>query len=100
MVNINLITKAVTLADKILSMNGIYEDPEKIIREAYSWYSNTDITDAELLAAAIIAYGYYKFVPYDEIEDARNFYFAPLPDYFDETPIWEIEQAQRDSIYF
>lgn len=47
-----------------------------IDKQITSWYENTDISDEEMLAAAVICFGSYSpQITYKEIEQARDFCF-------------------------
>ncbi len=49
-----------------------YEDVRNMV---YSWYNCTDITNPYILAAAVIKWGYFKEVPYQDIIDIGKQYF-------------------------
>jgi hypothetical protein len=81
MTNWSLIEQATKLAQDFYSTENIYEN-SKITREkALDWYNHTEITDAEMLAAAVISGHYRAGTAWDELEDLKEFYFPSTPVY-------------------
>ena len=72
----------------------------KRIRDCvYSWYSHTDVTDIEVLAAcALEGKDWSPSATYDNMLAARDKWF-PLVSDANLIPIWEIEAAQHDAMW-
>lgn len=115
MTNINLIEEAVRLVVDLFEAEGIAETTTSIRERASKWYNNTEITDAEMLAAATITGSYQFGTSWDELVDWKNFYFPSpiakvnrIPHTTEEEllmmqmenfHIGEIEDAQRDMLW-
>ena len=91
---------AVVLVVKNLEANHIAcntENTECIRNRVYSWYSHSDVTDPEMLAAcALLGTDWFPEATYKMMVDAKNYWFPKNP--YDEISIWEIEAAQHDTI--
>jgi hypothetical protein len=75
MTNYGLIEKAVATVVDFFEAEGITETTNTITKRALDWYNKTEITDAKMLAAAVIS-GSYRFgTTWDELVELTNFYF-------------------------
>jgi hypothetical protein len=75
MTNYGLIEKAVATVVDFFEVEGITETTNTITKRALDWYNKTEITDAKMLAAAVIS-GSYRFgTTWDELVELTNFYF-------------------------
>ena len=90
---------AVVLVVENLEANHIACNTECIRNRVYNWYSHSDVTDPEVLAAcALMGKDWYPGVTYQDMLDAREWWFPQNP--YDEISIWEIKAAQRDAIWW
>lgn len=111
MTNWKLIEKSIKLVIDLFEAEGIMEDSKVIVHNVMTWYNKTDVTDAEMLAAAAIS-GPYRFgTSWDELIDLKEFYFPADLEKFgnpaheeelmlDSYSIEEIESAQNDFLYW
>jgi hypothetical protein len=108
MTNYTLIQNAIDLTLKYYEAEGIFEPTSIIERQTFSWYHHTDIADARILSAAVLAFGdFNQAITYPQIIDAYHFFYscdeereaASRASGFD-ISIYEIEEAQRDAIYW
>ena len=97
MLNMNLINSAVNLANQYLEAEQIFETTDSLIKRAIEWYTHTEITDEETLAAVIISGSYNPKIRVKEIVEIRDYYFPSLPFEFNNYSIWEIESALKDA---
>lgn len=100
MTNYRLINEAVKLANMQLESNGIMETNKTLFKRALVWYNNTEITDAETLAAVTLSGHFHSSVRYNDIIAIKEFYFPTVPVEYTEIPIWEIEAAQHDAMWW
>lgn len=98
MMNWRLINEAVKMVNDYFDYEGIYESNKTIIARASDWYSKTEITDSEMLAAAVIS-GPYQRYSWTELEKLKEFYFPSCPLDFDNFGIGEIEAAMKDAAW-
>lgn len=96
MMNNRLVNKSVELVKNFNEANYINFNIKEVRAQVEEWYCNSDIADAEILAAAVIAYGYYTPVDYDKILRQKDYYFPEVPVECDNYHIGEIEAAMRD----
>lgn len=90
---------AVTMVFENLEANHITYDEKSIVNRVYSWYSHSDVTDPEILAACALMGGdWFPGADYDYMLAARNWWFPQNPE--ENIPIWEIEAAQRDVMWW
>ena len=68
---------AVTMVFENFEANHITYDEKSVVNRVYSWYSHSD---------------------YDYMLAARNWWFPQDPN--ENIPIWEIEAAQRDAMWW
>lgn len=93
------VENAVTLVIEILETNHIASNTDAIRNKVYSWYTHSDVTDSEILAAcALEGKDWYPGATYQDMLNAKNWWFPQNP--YDEISIWEIEAAQHDSIWW
>lgn len=85
MMNTNLIESAVNIVVNFFEAEGINENTSTIRERVTEWYNKTDITDAELLAAAAITGHYEIGITLDDIISYAKFYFTSCNDKFDYT---------------
>lgn len=88
------VEEAVSLAMKTFEANHIISDTECIRQRVYSWYSHSDVTDPEILAACAIEGWWWPAATYQDMLDAKEEWFPK--NIYDEISIWEIESAQHD----
>lgn len=79
MVNVNLIEEAIKLASEYYEANRLTVDTKSIVRRVLDWYNNSDIADAEILAAAAIESEYECGADYDTILEWKDYYFPEMP---------------------
>lgn len=90
---------AVQLVIENLEANHIISNTESIRNRVYSWYTHSDVTDPEVLAAcALEGKDWYPGARYEDMLAAKDLWF-PV-DYGMEISIWEIEAAQRDIMWW
>lgn len=116
MTNMRLIAETVKLINDYFEAENITATNQTITNQAIEWYNHSEITDAEMLAAAVMTYGNYKpGTTWDELEQLRDFYFPSDFIHFcscgvDENRdeaitmnhfhIGEIEAAQKDAMWW
>ena len=76
-VDLVLATKFANMAP--ITINDI-DAIETIYRRVYGWYANTDVVDADTLAACALFGDYYDGVTYYDMLDMRDWWFPPCPD--------------------
>lgn len=91
--SINLILKAVELANKFLEAENIHVANAQLMKRAVKWYDHTEITDPETLAAVVLYGDFDPSIRIDVIEELTQFYFPTEPF---ELHIGEIEAALKD----
>lgn len=90
---------AVSLAIEILETNHIPSNTAALRNRIYTWYSHSDVTDPETLAAcALEGKDWYPGATYQDMLNAKNWWFPQNS--YDEISIWEIEAANHDSIWW
>ena len=90
---------AIQLVIKNFEANHIMSNTECIRNRVYSWYSHSDITDPEVLAAcALEGKDWYPEARYEDMLAAKDLWFPVDPGM--EISIWEIEAAQRDIMWW
>ena len=86
---------AVVLVVENLEANHITCDTESIRNRIYSWYSHSDVTDPEMLAACALQWGdWVSGISYDFMLATKEYWFPHNIE--DNFSIGEIEDAQRD----
>ena len=102
MINKTLIKRAVRLIIEIEEAEGIIEQTSNVEARVLDWYNNTEITSAEMLAAASMLGDYSKDIKYDDIVRlCENYFYDEEParkaGYYDtDFSIGEIEDSYRD----
>ena len=91
--SINLILKAVELANEFLEAENIHVANAQLMKRAVKWYDHTEITDPETLAAVVLYGDFDPSIRIDDIEELTQFYFPTEPF---ELYIGEIEAALKD----
>ena len=91
--SINLILKAVELANEFLEAENIHVANAQLMKRAVKWYDHTEITDPETLAAVVLYGDFEPSIRIDAIEELTQFYFPTEPF---ELHIGEIEAALKD----
>lgn len=129
MMNMKLINETIKLVNAYFEAENIMVSNQIIEAQAIDWYNHSEIVEPEMLAAAVMNYGNYKFgTTWNELEQLCEFYFPTISveemsrriggfetsiegeEDFDETEyeeyiamsnfhIGEIEAAQRDAIW-
>ena len=90
---------AVDLVVDVYEANHITCNTDFIRDRVYSWYSHSDVTDPEILAAcALMGKDWFPGADYDYMLTARNWWFPQNPN--ENISIWEIEAAQRDAMWW
>lgn len=77
--------KATNIVSDYLESTGKMCDDASIEREVNSWYINSDIADPVMLAAAVLEWGQWHMVSYNDWLDARNRWFANHHSYYPNT---------------
>lgn len=89
---------AVTMVFENFEANHITYDEKSVVNRVYSWYSHSDVTDPEILAAcALMGKDWFPGATYQDMLDAKEWWFPKNP--YNEISIWEIETAQRDIMW-
>lgn len=89
----------VTMVFENFEANHITYDEKSVVNRVYSWYSHSDVTDPEILAAcALMGKDWFPGATYQDMLDAKEWWFPKNP--YDEISIWEIEAAQHDTIWW
>lgn len=115
MTNMKLIIESTKLVSNYFEAENIMVSDQTIEAQVIDWYNHSEIVEAEMLAAAVMHYGYYNpEVKWNQLKDLREFYFPSEPIQFascgfDENryeilalenfSIDEIEAAQRDIMW-
>lgn len=90
------VENAVNLVVEVLESSHSTFDTNSIRNRVYSWYSNSDVADPQILAAcALMGCDYYPGATYTEMLHARDLWFPQDGEY----AIWEIEAAQYDMLW-
>lgn len=77
MINNNLINESIKLVENYFKANHITVNSNTIRKRVENWYCNSDIADAEILAAVAIESD-YEPMSYDEILAKRDYYFPEV----------------------
>lgn len=103
MLNMRLIDEAVRLAENYYEANLLRCNSNNIRTEAINWYSNTEIVDAEMLAAVVLTYAcipeIIAEITWDRLLQLKEFYFPTVPFEYVEFGIGEIEEAMNDAFW-
>lgn len=102
MTNYALIINAAKLVAEIEEAEGITETQETIINRARGWYNNTEITSAEMLAAATLNGSYDPSISWDTLVEWTKYYFYDPEDIRWSMPhfsVGEIEDSYRDYLW-
>lgn len=122
MMNERLIAETVKLVNDYFDAEGIMVATATIDAQARDWYNHSEIHEVEMLAAAVMNYGFYKAgTMWNELEQLREFYFPSVSveetiakicgynedeyEHYEEMiamnnyHIGEIEAAQRDAMW-
>lgn len=94
MLNCKLINDALKFYKDYCEANGRPVNDTAIYDCIHSWYVNSDIADAEYLAAAALYWGQYDCsVDYDAIVEAAMHYFPEIPiEYQDYVSVEELKE--------
>ena len=63
----------------------------------YNWYCHSDVTDITILASSAVCSDYFSGATYNDMLKFTELWFPEDPTA--ETPIWEIEAAERDTLW-
>ena len=101
MMNDKLIKEAVKIVIEIEEAEGITEQTSNIEARALDWYNNTEITSAEMLAAATLNGSYDPSISWDTLEQLTDYYFyEPENNYLQyHFSVGEIEDSYRDFLW-
>lgn len=99
MMNERLIAEAVKMVVDYFEYEGIYEETKSIDTRARDWYSHTEITEPQMLAAVVISGPFVPGILYNEIKEIEEFYFPSEPINFGNFHIGEIEEALNDEFW-
>lgn len=91
------VENAVTLAIKTFEANHIVSDTESIRNRIYSWYSHSDVTDPEVLAACGMEGWWYPAVTYDDMLRMKENWFPENP--YEEVYSWGFKTVPHDMIW-
>ena len=99
MINWTLIDEAVKLVIEIEEAEGVTEQTSTIQARALDWCNNTEITSAEMLAAATLNGSYNPSISWDTLEQWTDFYFLPEEACWEANhfSVVEIEEPYRDA---
>ena len=90
MMNNNLINESIKLVENYFEANHITVNSNTIRKRVENWYCNSDIANAEILAAVAIESD-YEPMSYDENKDKKDYYFPEVPVDVHNIHIGEIE---------
>lgn len=94
------VNEAVKLVSDLLEANHISCTTSTIEDEVQSWYDHSDVADPEMLAGAVLEWGYWRMVSYSDWCDAKAKWFCGIPvEYAGYPSINEIEMAQHDIVW-
>ena len=103
MLNMRLIEEEVELVEKIYEAEHLTFNHKTLTESAVNWYSNTEIVEAEMLAAIVMT---AKCTPevlaeitWDELEKWREFYFPQVPFEYYEIGMAELKEARYDEFW-
>lgn len=103
MLNMRLINEAVKLVENYYEVNLLSCHSHNIKTEAINWYSNTEIVDAEMLAAVVLTYAcipeIIAKITWDKLLQLKEFYFPTVPFEYTEFGVDEIEEAMNDAFW-
>ena len=88
---------AVDLVVKTFEANHIVSDSECIRQRVYSWYSHSDVTDPEILAACAIEGWWYPAATYDDMLMMKEGWFPEDP--YEEVHSWGFTTASYDMVW-
>lgn len=99
MITYATVEAAVNLVVENFEANHIISDTNSIRNRILSWYNHSDVTDPEILAAcALMGYDWFPEVTYQDMLNARDWWFPQNP--YEDISIWEIEAAQHDAMWW
>lgn len=93
MMNVRLIQEAIKLVNDYYDAQRKQEQNAVIIERAVNWYNNTEIVDAEMLAAMVIYGPYTPAISWNKCIEIKEYFFPTLPLEFTHFHIGEIEEA-------
>lgn len=104
MLNMRLIEDTIKLVVDYLEAEHLTVDSDSIRTSAINWYSNTEITDAEMLASAVLTSSCTPIViatiTWEDLLNWKEFYFPSIPLEYTEIHIHEIQGAMQDELYW
>ena len=102
MTNDKLIKRTIRLVIEIEEAEGFAEQTSSIEARALDWYNNTEITSAEMLAAATLNGSYDPSISWDTLVEWTKYYFYDPEDIRWNLPhfsVGEIEESYRDDFW-
>ena len=99
MMNWELINNVIKQVNYLYECEGIMETSASIRERAIEWYNHSDITDVEILSAAVYLGNYNPNITYNKILIIRNMLFPQMPIEFCNFHMGEIEEALNDEFW-
>ena len=103
MLNMRLIEEAVELVEKIYEAEHLTFNHKTLTESAINWYSNTEIVEAEMLAAIVMTAPCtpenLAEVTWNELEKWQEFYFPRVPFEYYEIGVAELKEAKYDEFW-
>lgn len=65
-----------------------------------NWYNHTEITDAQTLAAVVMSGDFEPGITIKEIQQIEEFFYPSIPPEYTEIHIAEIEEAEKDNLWW
>lgn len=100
MLNERLIKEATRLVVEYYEANQIMMTTDAVRKYVVMYYSNTEITDAETLAAVTLHMEHPNTLTYNKIQEIKEFYFPTMPIEYGNFHIGEIEEALNDELWW
>ena len=104
MLNMKLIEEAVKLVVDYYETERAVADTRGIRDSAIEWYSNTEIVDAEMLAAAVMTSPCRPHIlaeiTWDTLREWKEFFYPSIPFEYTEIHVHEIQEAIEDELYW
>ena len=88
--------KAIDLVVTIREANRQVVDTSSIAIAVNDWYTLSDVTDPEMLAAAVLEFGRWRMISFLDWESAHHEWFPPHEDLYG---VWEFEESYRDELW-
>jgi len=103
MLNKRLISETIALVKEYYEINKLSFHYNSVEKETINWYSNTEIVDAEMLAAVVMTYSCtpenIAEMTWDKFLKLKEFYFPTIPFEYTEISVEELDLAMKDMLF-